>query len=118
MRSRLSKMARYSAVWPCSRRAARTSRSVFQSSVASSAERSWSMVVGAMASNRARTLSFFFTLRRGLGSKENNLRPRVEVERDGRVAWRRRNFDSKSIYHLFRPFELAGEEIIHDEGGE
>ena len=41
---------------------ARTLASVFQSSVFISLLRSWSIVVGRMASKRARTLSFFFTL--------------------------------------------------------
>ena len=45
-------MARCSTVWPSSASAARTLASVFQSSVFSSALKSWSSVVGAMASNR------------------------------------------------------------------
>src|SRR4051812_28036945 len=43
-------------------RAARTFASVFQSSVFISLLRSWSIFVGRIASNRARTLIFFFTL--------------------------------------------------------
>ena len=42
--------------------ASRTFASVFQSSVFISSLKSWSIVVGRMASKRARTLSFFFTL--------------------------------------------------------
>src|SRR3954468_18524082 len=60
-RSRSSKMARCSVVWPSSARAAGTFASVFQSSVLNSALRSWFSVVGAMASNSARTLSLRFT---------------------------------------------------------
>src|SRR5438270_13150663 len=55
-------MARCSSVWPRMRSALRTLASVFQSSVFISLLRSWSIVVGRMASKRARTLSFFFTL--------------------------------------------------------
>src|SRR6266404_5643466 len=61
-KSRLSKMARCSVGWPSSPSAARTFASVFQSSVFISLLRSWSIFVGRIASNRARTLSFFFTL--------------------------------------------------------
>src|SRR5947207_7154875 len=61
-KSRLSKMARCSVGWPRVPRAARTFASVFQSSVFISLLRSWSILVGRMASNRARTFSFFFTL--------------------------------------------------------
>src|SRR5262245_49030743 len=59
-------MARCSSVWPRVRSAFRTLASVFQSSVFISLLRSWSILVGRMASNRARTLSFFFTLFRAL----------------------------------------------------
>src|SRR6476469_11107109 len=79
-KSRLSKMARCSVGWPSVPRAVSTLASVFQSSVFISLLRSWSIVVGRMASNRARTLSFFFT--------------------------------------LFGAFELAGEKIVHDQGGD
>src|SRR5205085_4088747 len=61
-KSRLSKMARCSVGWPSVFSAARTFASVFQSSVFISLVRSWSIVVGRIASKRARTLSFFFTL--------------------------------------------------------
>src|ERR1044072_5809839 len=61
-KSRLSKMARCSVGWPGCPSSVRTFRSVFQSSVFISLLRSWSIVVGRIASNRARTLSFFFTL--------------------------------------------------------
>src|ERR1700681_2980355 len=61
-RSRSSKMARCSAVWPSAPSAVRRFASVFQSSVFISALKSWSIVVGRMASKSARTLSFFFTL--------------------------------------------------------
>src|SRR6476659_442534 len=61
-KSTLSKMARCSVGWPRVPSAARTFASVFQSSVFISLLRSWSIVVGRIASNRARTLSFFFTL--------------------------------------------------------
>src|SRR6478672_7916479 len=60
-RSRLSKMARCSVGWPSVFSAARTFASVFQSSVFISLLRSWSIFVGRIASNRARTLIFFFT---------------------------------------------------------
>src|SRR5437763_485900 len=59
-------MARCSSVWPRMRSALRTLASVFQSSVFISLLRSWSILVARMASNRARTLSFFFTLFRPL----------------------------------------------------
>src|SRR6476469_3267775 len=61
-KSRLSKMARCSVGWPSVPSAARTFASVFQSSVFIYLLRAWSIVVGRMASNRARTFSFFFTL--------------------------------------------------------
>src|SRR2546430_10643282 len=60
-KSRLSKMARCSVGWPRVPSAARTFASVFQSSVFISLLRSWSILVGRIASNRARTLIFFFT---------------------------------------------------------
>src|SRR4051812_37494385 len=55
-------MARYSARWPSWPSAFRTFASVLRSSVRNSALRSWSIVVGDLASNRARTFSFFFNL--------------------------------------------------------
>src|SRR3954468_23672583 len=55
-------MARCSGGCPSVRREVRSFASVFQSSVFISLLRSWSIVVGRIASNRARTLSFFFTL--------------------------------------------------------
>src|SRR5438270_9693364 len=61
-KSRLSKMARCSVGWPSVFSAARTFASVFQSSVFISLLRSWSIFVGRIASKRARTFSFFFTL--------------------------------------------------------
>src|SRR5438552_2118478 len=61
-RSRLSKMASCSVVWPSAPSAAMTFASVFQSAVFISLLKSWSIVVGRMASKSARTLSFFFTL--------------------------------------------------------
>src|SRR5437868_15288833 len=78
-KSRLSKMARCSVGCPSVLSAASTLASVFQSSVFISLLRSWSILVGRIASNRARTLIFFFT--------------------------------------LFGALELAGEKVIHHQGG-
>src|SRR6266487_822085 len=61
-RSRSSKMARCSAVWPSVPSASMTFASVFQSSVFISALKSSSILVGRAPSKRTRTLSFFFTL--------------------------------------------------------
>src|SRR6266403_1197259 len=61
-RSRSSKMARCSAVWPSVPSAAITFASVFQSSCFISLVRSSSILVGRVPSKRTRTLSFFFTL--------------------------------------------------------
>src|ERR1700736_267711 len=65
-RSRSSKMARCSAVWPSVPSAAITFASVFQSSCFISLVRSSSILVGRVPSKRTRTLSFFFTLFRAL----------------------------------------------------
>src|SRR3989442_456102 len=61
MRSVSSKMARCSVTQPRCCSASSTLASVFQSSVFNSSLRSWSSVVGRIASNKARTFSFFFT---------------------------------------------------------
>src|SRR5437764_12994122 len=60
-RSRSSKIARCSAMWPSSPSAAITFASVFQSSVFISLLKSSSILVGRLPSNSTRTLSFFFT---------------------------------------------------------
>src|SRR6266700_339779 len=61
-KSRSSKIARCSAVWPSAPSAAMTFASVFQSGVFISALKSWSIFVGLVPSKSTRTLSFFFTL--------------------------------------------------------
>lgn len=71
------------------------------------------MVVGAMASNRARTLSFFFKCESFSSGSQN----RVFAGDDVRSLAGSRT-PHVVPYHLFRPFEFAGEEIIHDEGGD
>src|SRR6266404_6954116 len=65
-RSRSSKMARCSAVWPSVPSASIMFASVFQSLCFSSLLKSSSILVGRAPSKRTRTLSFFFTLFRAL----------------------------------------------------
>src|ERR1700680_1057888 len=65
-RSRSSKMARCSAVWPSAPSASITFFSVFQSLCFISLLKSSSILVGRTPSNSTRTLSFFFTLLRPL----------------------------------------------------
>src|SRR3954447_6766926 len=103
-------MARCSGVWPNVPSAFITSASVFQSFVFSSSLKSWSTVVGLVPSNRTRTLSFFFMLghseRSEAASRNTAGTPQVFA----------RGFPEFARHDgLLRPFEFAGEKIIHHQ---
>src|ERR1700737_3853134 len=89
-RSRSSKMARCSDVYPSALSAVRTFASVFQSSVFISLLKTLSMVVGPLPSERTRTLSVFFTLFRALelAGEEIIHHQRSDVRGDAKILLR------------------------------
>src|SRR6266700_3377470 len=114
-RSRSSKIARCSAVWPSAPRAAITFASVFQSGVFISALKSWSIFVGLVPSKSTRTLSFFFTLFGALepAGEEIIHHQRGDESGDAKILLRIvvKNVEPELVAAVDEP----GEEFVHPE---
>src|SRR5205807_775922 len=96
-------------------RAARTFASVFQSSVFISLLRSWSIFVGRIASNRARTLSFFFTLFGALELAGEQIIHHQRRDERGDAEILLRIVVQDQQVELVGPIDQTREQLVHPE---